>query len=361
MKFKGTRVTRFSRIYIYPGRFFSRMNSEVKEINIHVDALISRLKRRQISGSYVVAIETAQLLMRVISMARWSGPDQLILLIRQVGKKIIEAQPREFSSGNIVRRVLSLIRDEVSEISKIEDEEKSKTMMSSMFSLLSIDTEKKVGEEHKKLHKNNHQDLRSVIIQGIRELIDEVSSIHENIETMSVDLIHDNEVLLTPSSGSKTVLNFLLQARLKRKFTVLVTECFPNDTRQAHEFAKKLAEAKIETVVIPDSTVFAVMSRVGKVLVGARSVFANGGCVTSAGVATVCQCAKEHKTPVFTVAGLYKLSPCYPFDRDDLIEVGNSGKVIQYQDPALVGKAEVSNPVFDYVVPENIDLYITNV
>ncbi|GMG02825.1 unnamed protein product [[Candida] boidinii] len=103
------------------------------------------------------------------------------------------------------------------------------------------------------------------------------------------------------------------------------------------------------------------MSRVGKVLIGARSVFANGGCVTAAGVATVCECAKEHRTPVFTVAGLYKLSPTYPFDRDNLIEVGNSGKVIPYEDNDLMGKCEVSNPLYDYVIPEHIDIYITNI
>jgi len=103
------------------------------------------------------------------------------------------------------------------------------------------------------------------------------------------------------------------------------------------------------------------MSRVGKVLIGARSVFANGGCVTAAGVATVCESAKEHRTPVFAVAGLYKFSPLYPFDRSSLIEVGNSGKVLPYEDSEVVGKCEVTNPLYDYVIPEHIDIYITNI
>ncbi|CDK26750.1 unnamed protein product [Kuraishia capsulata CBS 1993] len=325
------------------------------EVKVLVDSFISKLKRRQITGSYGVALETAHLLMRVISFSRWHSADELILQIRAVGNQLIKAQPREFSCGNIVRRVLALIRDEITESNPNQAH-----MVTSMFELLS--TNKDLARKSAPLmHKSHSQDLRSVIIQGIRELVDEITSVHENIELMSVDLIHDNEVLLTPTPGSETVLNFLLKARLKRKFTVLVTENFPNDTEQSHKFAKTLAEADIETVIIPDSTVYAVMSRVGKVIIGARSVFANGGCVTSAGVATVCECAKEHRTPVFTVAGLFKLSPTYPFDRDSLIEVGNSGKVLPYEDSALVGKCEVTNPLYDYVMPEHIDIYITNV
>lgn len=321
--------------------------------------MVTKLKRRQISGSYHVAIETCQLLMRVISLSRWSQPDQLLNIIRKVGKRLIAAQPREFSSGNVVRRVLSMIRDEINDDDNLNDDGNNNqtTMISSMFSLLSTTDRSTQSEEGSTL---KNVDLKSVVIQGIKDLMDEISSISENIETMSVDLIHDNEVLLTPTPGSRTVLNFLIKARLKRKFTVLVTESYPNDTEIAHNFAKSLAAANIETVVIPDSTVFAVMSRVGKVIVGARSVFANGGCITSAGVAACVECAKEHRTPVFVTAGLYKLSPTYPFDRDSLIEVGNSGKVLPYADSDLVGNCEVTNPLFDYVVPDNIDIYITN-
>lgn len=302
--------------------------------------------------------------MRVISAARWNHPDDLIKQIRQLGTRLINAQPREFTCGNIIRRILAIIRDEVVEST---ENDSNAPMISSMFSLLSTNVEKKEAAPvsgpappNPRIHHNKNHDLRSIIIQGIRDLIDEISNIDEGIEAMSVDLIHDNEVLLTPTPDSKTVLKFLLKARQKRKFTVLVTECFPNRTSIAHSFAKELSDAKIDTVVIPDSHVFAVMSRVGKVIVGARSVFANGGTVSSAGVAAVCECAKEHKTPVFSVAGLYKLSPTYPFDVENLIEVGNSGKVINFSDSNLVQHADITNPLFDYIPPEHIDIYITN-
>lgn len=302
-------------------------------------------------------------MMRVVSAARWNHPDQLISQIRQLGKRLENAQPREFSCGNVVRRVLAQIRDEV----ETGDNDAGQTMISSMFSLLSTDEKKDEQVASQPMQQSNSRvqakshDLRSTTIQGIKDLIDEISSIDEGIEAMSVDLIHDNEVLLTPTPDSQTVLKFLLKARQKRKFSVLVTECFPNRTKEAQQFAKELADAKIETIIIPDSHVFAVMSRVGKVIVGARSVFANGGTVSSAGVAAVCECAKEHKTPVFSVAGLYKLSPTYPFDVENLIEVGNSGKVVKFSDSNLVQHAHITNPLFDYIPPEHIDIYITNI
>lgn len=345
-----------------------------KDLHIQIDAFISKLKRKQISGSFQVALETAHLLVKVVSLTKWTSLDQLILSIRQIGKRLIAAQPREFACGNIVRRVLALIREEMEELNESPDQESLETnsstnninsnqMISSMFSLLTPKipaTESASGRSDKQKSVTNN-DERSVIIQSIRDLVDEISSIDEGLEGMSVDLIHDNEVLLTPTPNSKTVLRFLKRARQKRKFTVLVTECFPNDTGIAHKFAKELAAANIETIIIPDSTVFAVMSRVGKVIVGTRCVFANGGSITSSGVSAVVECAKEHRTPVFVVSGLYKLSPSYPFNRESLIEVGNSGNVIKYQESNLVEKAEVANPLFDYVPPENIDIFITNV
>lgn len=329
------------------------------KLEVLVEAFISKLKRRQVTGSYNVAIATCQFLMRVTSISRWNTANEFLGLIRGIGKRITESQPREFAVGNIVRRVLAIVRDEINIKNTTNDSTSDNAPVSaSMFQLLiTSNKEKDLGN----VKINEKSDLRSIIIQGIRDLMDEIQSVHENIELMTVDLIHDNEILLTPTPGSSTVLNFLLKASLKRKFTVLITENYPNDIELSHRFAKKLADANIECVIIPDSTVFAVMSRVGKVLIGTRNVFVNGGCVTAAGVATVCECAKEHRTPVFTVAGLYKFSPGYPFDRNSHIEVGNSGKVLPYEDSALVGKCEVTNPLYDYVIPEHIDIYITNV
>ncbi|KAI5964880.1 GCD7 [Candida pseudojiufengensis] len=340
------------------------------EIQVLLDPIVATLKRHQIQDDKEMALTISQLLMKVIAVARWSNINDLIKIIRKVGVILDKAYPKNVIPGNIVRRVLALIRDEI-ETTNEENQTTTNTnlnytnipMMSSMFSLLTTNTDNEsTNIPSSQSTKKQTSELRSILIQGIKDLVDEISTVNENLETMSMDLIHDNEILLTPTPTSDTVLHFLLKARSKRKFTVLVTENYPNNLKQAQNFAKKLAENNIETILIPDTTTYAVMSRVGKVILGTNAVFLNGGCLSSSGVASVVECAKEHKTPVFAVAGLYKLSPLYPFTRNDLIEVGNSGKVLNYNEHELVDNVEVvMNPLDDYIPPEHIDIFITNV
>ncbi|CAJ0647730.1 3768_t:CDS:2 [Entrophospora sp. SA101] len=60
---------------------------------------------------------------------------------------------------------------------------------------------------------------------------------------------------------SRTVEVFLKTAAKKRKFSVIVAETSP--TYLGHEMALSLSQAGIDTTVIADSAIFAVMSRVG--------------------------------------------------------------------------------------------------
>lgn len=333
------------------------------DINVTVASFIDRLKRRQISGSYNIAMETLQILKRFVSAARWSHVNDLIDQLRELGNRLERAQPTEFICGNIIRRVLAIIRDEVEEeLASTMAQTTTEPMISSMFNLL-----QKPAVPLQKSLDQPKTDIRQVIIQGIKDLIDEIANIDDGIQQIAIDLIHDREILLTPTPDSKTVLKFLIKARERnnRNFTVLVTEGFPNNTSVAHEFAKKLSEHGIETTIIPDTAVFALMGRVGKVILGAKTVFTNGGTISStAGVSSVCESAREFKTPVFAVAGLYKLSPLYPFDIERFVEVGGSHRVLPTMENDRVGsynRLDTVNPVADYVPPENIDIYIINI
>lgn len=46
---------------------------------------------------------------------------------------------------------------------------------------------------------------------------------------------------------------------------------------QGHDLATRLSSVGINTTLIPDSAIFAIMSRVNKVVIGTHSVMANGG------------------------------------------------------------------------------------
>jgi translation initiation factor eIF-2B subunit beta len=75
-----------------------------------IENLISLLKRRQIRNSRPCAIATAELLKRVIARFTWTNIGELLVRVQEAGQRLIEAQPREMVVGNIVRRVLGMIR-----------------------------------------------------------------------------------------------------------------------------------------------------------------------------------------------------------------------------------------------------------
>lgn len=407
----------------------------------------------------------------MISAFRTTDANKLIERVQNVGRRLVAAQPREMVVGNIVRRVLGLIRDEAEderegEFSLSSDagsdsrphtphvgegqspsrpslqvhnvssplrpsgtdsrepelaegrskdtnnlrQEKTERSSSrpplvathppiaptpappviSMFSLLSHpETESpqpgspvlaSVGGQagtHGISGPGNVKDLRAEVIDGIGEIIDELGQVDDQIAGYALEHIHSNEIILTHTSSS-TVQKFLLKAAAKRKFTVIHAESYPNNHEATHatvtgkskdgdeesmsaeSFQKPLIELGITVILIPDSAVFALMSRVNKVILGTHSVLANGGLVAAAGTGGIAKAAKVHQTPVVVVSGIYKLSPVYPFDFDSLIEYGNASDVVGFDDGDMVDKIDVENPLYDYVPAELIDLYITN-
>ncbi|KAL4946254.1 hypothetical protein BDV06DRAFT_152630 [Aspergillus oleicola] len=425
-------------VVLTPGLASFLKSLKTNPIDTSIDNLISLLKRRQIRHSRSCATATAYLLRSVISACRTSDASKLIERVQSVGRRLIAAQPREMVVGNIVRRVLGLIRDEAEDdrdgdftLSDADSESQpqtprggdgrlltafknvketsaanvrftgpldlrpdgsdrgsSKPMPSahpvSMFSLLShpepensLPGSPASGSPSGRLpgHTQN-KDIRAEVLDGINEIIDELGQVDDQIAAYALDHIHSNEIILTHTS-STTVQKFLLKAAAKRKFTVIHAESYPNNHEATHatvsgtattddeilsteSFQKPLIAHGITVILIPDSAVFALMSRVNKVILGTHSVLANGGLVAAAGTRVIARAAKVHQTPCVVVSGVYKLSPVYPFDFDSLIEYGDSSKVIPYEDGDLVDQIDVQNPLYDYVPAELVDLYITN-
>ncbi|KTW26696.1 hypothetical protein T552_02702 [Pneumocystis carinii B80] len=344
--------------------------------NITIESLAFRLKRSRIMTGFQVAVETALLLRQVVSTARWTDVNQLISQLQKLGSKLIEAQPKEFVSGNIVRRVLFLIREEFNnatdetELEKPSDEQLIKSSIegnleritsspiySSMLNLLGKPSDYEPNVSQKFTNRIN-VDLRPIFIQGIQDIIDELEKTHSDIAAQAMDHIHSNEIIMT-YGASKTIETFLRAAAKKRKFTVILAESYPNDHVSSHTLTVTLANEGIDTILIPDAAVFALMSRVNKVILGSHTVFANGGVLVSAGAKNLAAAAKHHSTPVIICAGIYKFSPVYPHNPDSLIALSSPSHVIPF-DEDLMGSVDMINACHDYIPPSMIDLYITN-
>ncbi|RKF62484.1 putative translation initiation factor eIF-2B subunit beta [Erysiphe neolycopersici] len=223
------------------------------------------------------------------------------------------------------------------------------------------------------------KDIKAEILAGIREIIDEIAQESDLIAGYALEHIHSNEIILT-HSFSQCVHKFLLKAAEKRKFTVIMAESYPNvhdsvhsavmgkcgddseedDEMNTESFLEPLSAAGITVILISDSSIFAIMSRVNKVIFATHAVIANGGLIADAGARIIAKAAKVHRIPVIVVSGVYKLSPEYPYEVESLIEYGDPGKVVPFDNGDLVENLEIDNPVYDYVPPDLVDLYITN-
>ena len=192
--------------------------------------------------------------------------------------------------------------------------------------------------------------------------MNELEDLHKSINEQAVNHIHSGEIILT-SGRSKTVELFLKAAAAKKRdFQVMVAEGAPYNG--GHDMAKSLSSAGIPTTVIPDAAVFAVMARVNKVVLPAHAVLANGGLVASTGSNLVALAAHHNSVPVVCTTGLFKLCPVFPHEgQDTLNDLVSPSLVIEYAEmnEQSLGNVEFVNPVHDFVRPEHIDLFITNV
>jgi len=208
----------------------------------------------------------------------------------------------------------------------------------------------------------NRSDLRQSIMEAIQEIMSDLEDIHRNINDQATSHIHAGEIVLTYGK-SKTVELFLKAAASKnRKFQVVVCEGAPHFG--GHVMAKSLAAHGIQTTVINDSATFAIMARVNKVLLPAHAVLANGGLIAPSGSNMVALAAKENSVPVVSVTGMFKLCPMYPHEgQDTLNDLVSPSSVVDYGEMgnSIMSKVEFINPVHDYIAPQLISLYVTNI
>ncbi|ATY66607.1 translation regulator GCD7 [Cordyceps militaris] len=371
-------------------------------LDASVENLLSLLKRRQITGSERCAIATAHILLQVVARSKWQDVDALLNNVSQVGRRLVKAQPTELAIGNIVRRVLGLIRDEAAEERHDQEDEtqseasarpdtdgyaspkprpqltstqSSAGLPKTLFHLLSaspdVDSTSSPGSPFhnsgtstptwKGTYGQIHA-LRSEIIDGIEEIMDEISQADDQIAALADAQIRPGDFVLT-YRPSTTVERFILRAAQKRKFTLfLAIEAPSTPTAEVPHAAlrKKLAAAGTTVINIHNSGLTAYMSRVDKVILGAKAIVANGSVMATAGSAAIARAAKEHGTAVIVLGGVYKLSPANPFAEDSLIEWGDSSSFVNFSNGTMVNHVEIRSALTELVPSAFIDTYITN-
>lgn len=162
--------------------------------------------------------------------------------------------------------------------------------------------------------------FKNNVLQNIDEIIDDIENVYDEITDQAGDHFNPKDIILT--YGKSDLLNsFLIYAYYggeqgERKpgakdFEVLVCETAPLFT--GHKTAKKLKDAGLSVNLITDSSVFALMSRIDKVMISAQAILANGGLIASAGAYNICLAAKvsiSYLSYLFFPIGAFNSSYC---------------------------------------------------
>lgn len=201
--------------------------------------------------------------------------------------------------------------------------------------------------------------LRSEVIDGINDTMDEVKQVDEAIQGYSDVILHPGDFILV-HQPSKTVQRFI--SKSKRKFTVLlVTDPSTAATDDAYAtFRKSLAATGSIVVTVMNSGLTAYMSRVTKVILDAQAIMGNGGVIVDSGAAIIARAAQEQGRIVIVLGGVYKLSPDSQADQDSATEWGDPSKYVNYADGQMVRQVHVKNAVSEYIPAELVNTYITN-
>jgi len=318
-------------------------------------SLIHDVKIGKLKGSYILTIKTLQLFKNIINNYKWVNAAELLKIIRAQGIILESTLPHEVSIATMTRRFLKLIREEfVSlQISQYSDDAQAS------LSLHKLVTQNSECENN--LDFNAPQiGLKEALIDHIQEIETELETTSDNITAQAKEHVHSSEVILTIGQ-SQSVENFLKRAIKERQnLTIIIAECAP--ACKGHDLAANIAAPNIDIVVIPDSAIFAMMSRVNKVIIGTHSVVANGGLRAACGTYAVALAAKHYSVPVIVLTPMYKLLPIHvcSYEQASFNLVGCAEDILSYNSLAT-RTSKIYNPIFDYVPPELVTLFISNI
>lgn len=309
--------------------------------------IIKDIQQTELCNSLKVALIVQEYLKNLVTDGNWSNAKDLRELIKKQIKLIKSFIPHESTTLNIFRHMLKVIREEYEAASQKRGDEKSLHQLVTSGPSDVLDYTEYLAN------------LKTSLLDTLAEYKSEIEASSENIAAQSSEHIHSNEIILTVGK-SNTVERFLKSAAPNRVFQVIVVESSP--VHFSHQMASNLAKSNVQTTVIPFSAVFAMMSRVNKVIIGTHAVLANGGLRAYSGVHTVALAAKHYSVPVMVLAHMYKLSPVHVgyYQQDEFNMCSSPASVLPSSLGALTNTTDVYNPVFDYVPPELVTLFISH-
>ena len=346
------------------------------------DNFRKKIRKKEYSSSTLVSIETAKLLKEIIEYSidkkLVTYHEDLLNLIKHLGRSFIAMDQLQFSIGNIVKRILFIIREEVDKLTSFRennlDSQSNLKKLSNVTSLNLLTDYKNIKmmtrkdskveeEQEKKVSVSNIEkitpEMKNNILLNIEDLISELDLTTELINAKTNKHINENEVILT-ANHSDQLEDFFIECSKTTKFKVYIAESSPS--LNGFIQAKNLIKKGIDTTIIEDTEIYSIIPKITKVIIGTRAIVANGGLISYNGVYNICLFANMFNIPVIVVGGSFKLTPLYIFGHDTYNDFLSPdvifGKDINFQGD--ISNIRFNTPGYDYVPPELITIYVTN-
>lgn len=194
--------------------------------------------------------------------------------------------------------------------------------------------------------------------EALIEFFNELEGNYSRIAQQSVEHIHAEEVVLT-CGFSEVVLKFFSEAAKKRKFKVFIAEAAPECSGQ--RLASELAERGVDSTLITDAAIFAIMARVHKLVVRADVVLADGSVITRPVCRLAAEAAHAHSVPVLVLTELFRISSRFPHDVSIDEKYSNPSRVLPYASfSPFQSRLVTRNPRFAFVPNSQVAIFVTD-
>lgn len=311
-------------------------------------ATLARSKK----GSRELAYETTMVTVKYIkSLIRQNklSPDDLIRTLTSIGRQITAVSPLQFAMTNPLKKIISLARYYA-----------KRDKPDNLINVLS--QEDFNGDELDVVGQRKKSEFEEVIEfeEALDVLLDEFDNIYDDISTILMPYINNDEVILTVGF-SETILQCFIRAKNEgnAKFIVLVVN--NNLKHDGPQMVERLTQNSIEAYSVEDACIYSIMHKVNKAIVNCYSLMADGGVLAYSGIYALAMVAKEHSVPVLVVTPMYKITPKYTFNQDTFNTFMEPETIFKRNEFEKEEDIDVILPKFDFIPSEYISLIISQV
>ncbi|XP_068625882.1 uncharacterized protein [Battus philenor] len=305
---------------------------------------VSDIRSGKLKGSLNIATATVGLLEEIISDSENPTAIELCGRLRAVGRRLVGALPHEPVAANAVRRVLRAVRDE----QRAHDNQSGEGAGESLQRLVAAPQRQAAPAATR------------VLIEPVRDFIAELRAELEAsvpaVCSQARSHVHADELVLTYGAGALAERFLRAAAAAARYRLVLAESC---DVAESQAMAARLSAVGVRVTLVSAAAATALMSRVNKVVLSVTAALPGGAALARAGSHAVTLAAHHYSVPVLALAPLHKLSPLHACEQHHFNGLASAHAAIPYQsgESAL---AHVVAPRYDFVPPNHITLFITN-